>query len=112
MRNLRRQQKKHRINTKDRFISVLKGDSTSKDSSPSWFQRRELFFPLIMIFVFFMIAFVVKILITVQNLPDESLTDRPEINEINNKNIPPTPDSTDSEEEMDYEEAKKIFGNS
>ncbi len=109
MKNIRRQEKKHRINTKDRFISVLKGDSPSKEYSPSWFQRRELFFPLIIIFVFFMIAFVVKILVTVQNLPDESSIPKPEINQIN---ASPTPDSSDSEEEMDYEEAKKIFGNS
>jgi len=109
MKNLRRIEKKHRINTKDRFISVLKGDLASKDKSPSWFQRRELFFPLIIIFVFLMIAFVVKILITVQNLPDESYIQKPEIIQ---KNISPTYDSSDSEEEMDYEEAKKIFGNS
>ncbi|MBN2328742.1 MAG: hypothetical protein JXR73_16500 [Candidatus Omnitrophica bacterium] len=84
-------------------MSVLRGGSYEVDPLPRWHRRSELFFPFLMIFVFFVILFVAKMAVQVQNSQVDP-------SEINSEYSQPAGGMESDEEEMTYEEAKSIFG--
>lgn len=105
MNSPRRVSRKCRVSTRDRFVSVLHGGTVEADPSPPWYRRNELFWPLLVIFIFFVLAFVVKIIVQVQNLQAQSLGNQSGIDR-------PVSEPESEEGEMSYEEAKKILGGS
>ncbi len=96
----RHQFRKFRVSTKDRFVSILGGGELPNPSGPAWYRSRGNFFILLMIFIFAVLMVVVKSFVIVQ---DASLD-----NQQNEAGYSQPLDSTD-EEEMDIEEAKRIF---
>ncbi len=95
---------KHRISTKDKFVSVLRPGSTSyaPPSTKPWYRSRGNFLILLMIMVFFFLLLAVKVIFSVKN---ETETTTPE----NETYIEDSTDTETSDEPMDYEEAKRIF---
>ncbi len=89
---------------RERFVSVMRGGSLTVEPTVPWFRRREIYLPLIMVFLFFALAFVVKIMVQVQNQAGSSEGNPPTISQ-------PEPEKESNEgETMNYEEAKRIFG--
>lgn len=92
---------KERLSTKDRFVSILKGGHLPDTTGPAWYRQRGNFFILLMILVFFALTVVVKSFILVQDTDSENLKNE----SAYSQEIDPV-----DEEEMDIDEAKRIFG--
>lgn len=86
-----------RPSPKDRFISVLHSKKPLFEPEPPWFKKRENFFPLLMIFVFFIVLFIVKVTVDIKKQWQST--------QIHSGFTPPE----SQEEPMDYDEAVDIF---
>lgn len=85
--------RKQRTSTKDKFISIINGGNRQSKREP-WYHKKNMFLPLLMIFVFSFLAMALSVISTV--------------NEEWNKNK--TEEALS--EELDYETAREILNSS
>ncbi len=96
MKEPRRRSYKTRHSTKERFVSVLHGEREEETVTP-WYRERRNYLPLLMIFLFMVLWYVLRI------LQDNSYF------ENNSQTVAPIEEPTPAPS-MDYDEAKQIFG--
>ncbi|MBZ0255098.1 hypothetical protein K8I31_03490 [bacterium] len=102
MRESRRDSYKQRKSTRDRFISVLRGEKEPESNLP-WYRERRNYLPMLAIFMFILLLYVMRILH--DNSYFEGLGEPKTIAPV----AAPT-QTPDDDAPMNYDEAKKILG--
>jgi hypothetical protein len=119
MRTIRRIPRKYHLSPKERFVSVLRGEKLPEYKAIPLFRRREFVYPMLMVFVLMLLAFVVKNVLPVQNQSTSPALTQPAA--VQPTTAQPTAGQTGydqptakpnpgGDETMSYEEAKGIFG--
>ncbi|RJP32607.1 MAG: hypothetical protein C4527_05630 [Candidatus Omnitrophota bacterium] len=96
-------QKKKRLSTKEKFLLSRRYGTTSEDKPLPWFRRRGNYLVLLVIFIFVLLTFVVAAFLSVHQSDMNSPANGTEME----RNATPTP--LEADEDIDYEEAKRIF---